>query len=84
MQKYELTVVFDKKTTPAKRKTSQESITKTVGLLKGKVGSTLDWGEKGPGFMLHIPLELTPDTVHKLSEKLKTEGAIIRYLLVRN
>ena len=92
MQKYELTIVMDAKLTPSKRKTVQETIEKTVTLLKGKVGTVLDWGEKElaskikgreMGYMLHFPLELTTDSAKALTEKIKTEDAIIRYLLVR-
>jgi ribosomal protein S6 len=92
MQKYELTVVFDAKLTPAKRKTVRETLEKTVALLKGKTGTVLDWGEKQlaskikgreAGYMLHFPLELSPETAKKLTEKIKTEDAIIRYLLVK-
>ena len=92
MQKYELTVLVDGKLTPAKRKTLKETIEKAVGLLKGKVGTVVDWGEKelaqkigkaDKGFFIHFPLELTTDSAQKLSEKIKTENAIIRYLLVK-
>lgn len=92
VQKYELTIVFDAKLTPSKRKTVQETIEKTVSLLKGKVGTVLDWGEKelaskikgrGIGHLVHLPLELSPDSAKVLTEKLKTEDAIIRYLLVK-
>lgn len=92
MPKYELTLVMDAKLTPSKRKTVQETIEKAVSLLKGKVGTVLDWGEKelaskikgkGMGHLVHLPLELTPDSARKLAEKIKTEDAIIRYLLVR-
>ena len=92
MQKYELTIVMDAKLTPSKRKTVQETLEKTIALLKGKAGTVLDWGErqlaskiKGRemGYMLHFPLELTTDSAKALTEKIKTEDAIIRYLLVR-
>ena len=92
MQKYELTIVMDAKLTPSKRKTVRETLEKTVSLLKGKVGTVLDWGEKelaskikgrGAGYHVHLPLEMTPDSAKALTEKIKTEDAIIRYLLVR-
>jgi ribosomal protein S6 len=92
MQKYELTIVVDAKLTPSKRKAVQETIEKTVALLKGKVGTVVDWGEKElaskikgreKGYLVHLPLELTPDSAKKLTEKIKTEDAIIRYLMVR-
>lgn len=92
MQKYELTIVMDAKATVSKRKTVQETLEKTASLLKGKVGTVLDWGEKelaykikgkSGGYFIHLPLELTPESAKKLTEKIKTEDAIIRYLLVR-
>ena len=92
MSKYELTIVMDAKLTPSKRKTVREIIEKTVSLLRGKVGTVLDWGEKelaykikakSGGYFLHLPIELSPDSAKKLTEKIKTEDAIIRYLLVR-
>ena len=92
MQKYELTIVMDAKATVSKRKTVRETLEKTVSLLKGKVGTVLDWGEKelayqikgkSGGYFIHLPLELTSDSTKKLTEKIKTEDAIIRYLLVR-
>ena len=92
MQKYELTIVMDAKASVSKRKTVRETVEKTVALLKGKVGTVLDWGEKelaskikgkSEGHLVHFPLELSPDSAKVLTEKMKTEDAIIRYLLVR-
>ena len=92
MSKYELTIVLDAKAPVSKRKTVRETLEKTVSLLKGKVGTVLDWGEKelayqikakSGGYFIHLPLELTSDSAKKLTEKIKTEDAIIRYLLVR-
>ena len=56
------------------------------------MGTVLDWGEKelahkmsgkGVGYFFHLPLELTSDSAKKLTEKIKTEDAIIRYLLIK-
>ncbi|HJX59493.1 30S ribosomal protein S6 [Candidatus Woesebacteria bacterium RBG_19FT_COMBO_47_8] len=92
MQKYELTIVFDAKISAAKRKAVREAIEKAVGLLKGKIGAVADWGEKDlagkikkatRGYYIYFPLELSSDSAKKLLEKMKSEDAIIRYLLVR-
>lgn len=92
MQKYELTIVFDAKTSAAKRKTVRESVEKIITLLRGKTQTVADWGEKDlafkikkatKGFFVHFSLELTSDSAKKLLEKMKSEDAIIRYLLVR-
>lgn len=93
MRKYELTIVLDGKATAAKKKSVREAMEKTVGLLKGKVGTVIDWGEKElagrigkseTGIFVLFPLEMTPDSAKKLAEKIKTEDDIIRYLLIRN
>lgn len=93
MRNYELTIILDGKATAAKKKSVREAIEKTIGLLKGKVGTVIDWGEKElasrigkskTGIFVLFPLEMTPDSAKKLAEKIKTEDAIIRYLLIRN
>jgi ribosomal protein S6 len=92
MQKYELTIVLDGKATAAKKKTVTSSIEKAVELLKGKLGTVIDWGVKDlsykiqkstSGTFIHIPLEIDPLEVKKLVEKIKTDDVIIRYLLVK-
>ena len=92
MQKYELTIGLDGKATAAKKKAVLTAIQKVVELLKGKVGTILDWGvkelaykiKKGTtGLFILLPLELPAESAKKLVEKIKTEDDIIRYLLVR-
>jgi ribosomal protein S6 len=92
MQKYELTIVLDGKVTAAKKKAVIADIEKAVSLLEGKCGTLIDWGVKDlsykivksvSGSFLHLPLELTSDSVKKLVEKVKTQDDIIRYLLVK-
>ncbi len=92
MQKYELTIVLDGKATAAKKKAVIASVEKTAELLKGKLGSVIDWGEKDlaykikkstSGSFIHIPLEIGSGEVKKLVEKIKTDDVIIRYLLVK-
>jgi len=92
MQKYEMTVVLDGKTTPAKKKAVRESLEKTITSLKGKVGAVEDWGEKPlaykiakseAGNFLFFPLELDADAVKALPARLKQQEEVIRHLLVR-
>jgi len=92
MQKYELTIVLDGKATTAKKKAVTSDIEKAVALLEGKCGTLVDWGVKDlsykivkseSGSFLHIPLEMSSETVKKLVEKIKTQDDIIRYLLVK-
>jgi ribosomal protein S6 len=89
MRKYELTIVLDAKTSPAKRKAVRQDIEKTITVFKGKLGTVLEWGEKelayrigkaNKGFLIHFPLQLTPDAAKKFIEKIKTEDVILRYL----
>jgi small subunit ribosomal protein S6 len=92
MRKYELTVVLPDKATAAKKKSATEKIKKLVKTLKGKIGKVDEWGEidlaykigkNDTGTFLHFPLELDPETVKSVNDKLRLEEEIIRYLLVR-
>ena len=92
MEKYELTLVLDGKTTPAKRKALMVTVEKIIEILKGKIGKIEEWGEKElaykiaksqSGYFIHYPLELEPSQVKALSLKLKMENDIIRHLLIR-
>jgi small subunit ribosomal protein S6 len=93
MNKYELTIVLDGKATSAKKKAVMDVLEKTVGLLSGKIGTVEDWGVKEltypinkaeNGLFVFVPLELPAEAAKKLTEKIKTENDIIRYLLVRS
>ncbi len=92
MNSYELTVVLPGKVTTAKKKAVREKTEKMVKTLKGKVGKVEDWGEielayeineSSSGIYLHFPLELEAAVAKNINEKLKLEGDIIRYLLIR-
>lgn len=83
MQKYELTIVLDSKTTTSKKKTLSETIGKVVDISKGKLGKTEDWGVKEAGIYLHFPLELTGQGAKALLAKVAVEKDIKRYLLMK-
>jgi small subunit ribosomal protein S6 len=92
MRNYELVVVLDGKTTPAKKKAFIEKLEKLVDSAKGKLGKAKDWGVKDlaykikkstTGAYLIFPLELNADSVMNISEKMRLDGEIVRYLLVR-
>lgn len=92
MNKYELTVILDGKTTAAKKKTVLETIEKMVKILEGKMDKVEDWGVKEmfyqigkikEGLYLHIPLEIEAKSVKQLDMKLKMEESVVRYLLIR-
>lgn len=84
MNTYELTVVLDGKTTPAKKKSAQELIEKIVKTNEGKVVKAEDWGEKEPtGVFLHFVLELDAKSPKIVSTKLNVESTILRHLMIR-
>ena len=92
MQKYELTVLLDGKTTSAKKKSVRDEVEKLVKGSKGKVGAVEDWGEKTlaykigkseSGNYLFFPLELDPQEVKGLSTKLNINENVVRLLLIR-
>ena len=92
MNKYELTVVLDGKTAPAKKKALQELLEKLVKMGKGKVVNLDEWGVKDlaynigkstTGLYLHYVLELESGSVKGISTKLVQEGVVIRHLLIR-
>jgi small subunit ribosomal protein S6 len=93
MQSYELTVVLPGKATEAKKKSTQKDLEKLIKDNKGKVGKLEDLGKielaykiKGSdsGNFLFYPLELNPETIGPINEKLRLKEEIIRYLLVKS
>lgn len=92
MKDYELTVVLSEKATSAKKKKVVETIEKMVKTAKGKIKKSDDWGKadlaytiKGnqAGVFLFFELELEPESVKSLDQKIKLEEDIIRHLLVK-
>lgn len=91
MNKYELTVILEGKTTVAKKKSLLESLEKVIKLLEGKVEKAEDWGVKEmfheikkqkDGLYLHIPFEMMPKNIKNLEIKLKAMENVLRYLIV--
>lgn len=92
MKKYELTIVLDGGTTSAQKKSKEELVEKLLDLHKGKIIKKEDWGVKdlaykieksNTGLFLYYDLELDPASVKDISEKLRLDDGIIRYLLVK-
>jgi len=92
MNKYELTIVLDGKSTPAKRKTVISTIEKIITTFKGKVIKTEDWGEKeiyqksgknDSGYFIHFLLEFEKASIKSLNLKLKMEDDVKKFLLIR-
>jgi small subunit ribosomal protein S6 len=93
MAKYEVTLVLDGKTTAAKKKAVLERVEKTIELLGGKVKKTDEWGVKELAYKIkkstegiyeHMIVECESKAAPQLSEKLRVDDEILRYLVVRN
>ncbi|HKC05136.1 MAG TPA: 30S ribosomal protein S6 [Patescibacteria group bacterium] len=91
MNKYELTVVLDGKSGPAKKKKVTEVLEKTLALFKGAIKESKEWGVKElaykigkseTGLYLFFELELDPTGVKALNDKLRTDPDVIRFLLI--
>jgi len=91
MDKYELTLVLPGKS-KAKEKTTKEKIEKMVKSLDGKVEKSESWGEielaykikkESSGFFVYFDLELGKSAVKALSDKLRMQDEVIRFLLVK-
>lgn len=92
MNKYELTVVLTGKATAAKVKSVKEKVEKIVSVLKGEIVKTEEWGKldlafklsgNDTGNFLFFNIELNPESVKALKDKIRVEEEIIRYLLIR-
>ena len=92
MNKYELTVILEGKTTSAKKKSVLETLEKSIKLLEGKIEKAEDWGVKElfheikkekEGLYIHIPFEMTAKNIKPLEIKLKAVDTILRYLIIK-
>ena len=92
MNNYELVIVMDGKTTAAKKKTITEKIEKLVTSVKGSLGKAKELGTKElaykigkseTGSYLLFSVELDGAGAKDVSNKLRLETDLIRYLLIR-
>jgi ribosomal protein S6 len=92
MEKYELTVVLDEKTTPAKIKSQSEKINNLATTFKGVVTSEKNWGKIdfaypigrfNAGEYIHYELELDKSNARAFNTKLSADDQILRYLFIR-
>jgi small subunit ribosomal protein S6 len=92
MNKYELTLVLDGKLGESKKKKVQETLAGLMKVYKGKIVESSEWGVKDmaykinksvTGLYLFFILELDRDGVKVLNDKLRVDGEIIRYLVIR-
>jgi small subunit ribosomal protein S6 len=93
MNTYEMMLVLPGKATATKVKSSKEELEKLISTLKGKIVKSEEWGKKDlaynikgntSGNFLLYNIELSPEGVKALRDKLKMEEEIIRYLLVKS
>jgi len=92
MNIYELTLILEGKTSPAKKKSLVEKIEKLVKLNKGNILKKDDWGKKDfaypikkndTGIYLFFEIELEPEAVNKVSEKIRIDDDVLRHLIIR-
>ena len=90
--KYELTVVLYGKAGSAKKKKITETLESLMKVFKGKIAVSTDWGVKdlaykiqklSSGLYLYFELELDGVSTKALNEKLRVDGDVLRYLLIR-
>ena len=91
MNKYELTLVLDGKAGAAKKKKVSETVEKVLGIFKGVIKESKDWGVKElaykidkceTGLFLFFEIEADPKAIKSLNDKLRTDSDIIRFLLI--
>ncbi len=91
--KYELTIVLPEKATPAKKKAVEETLEKLVKVSKGSIVKKEDLGKINLSYPINketssnfsfFELELEPEQVKNLNQKLNLEEEIIRFLLVKS
>ncbi len=92
MNNYDLTIVLDGKTTPAKKKAFIQKMEKLVEVLDGKSTKVEDLGSKDlayqigkstSGLYLNFALKFSGEGAKKFNDKLRVEEGILRYLLIR-
>ena len=92
MQTYELTILLDGKVSAAKKKAVVESLSKIFKVLGVVASKPQEWGVKdlaykigksSTGVYLHYALELDTKSTKALTDKLKVEEDILRFLVIR-
>lgn len=93
MNKYELTLILEGKTTSAKKKAVLETLEKSIKMLEGSLQKAEDWGVKEmfheikkekEGLYLHMPFELNAKSIKPLEIKLKAMENVLRYLIIKS
>lgn len=93
MNKYELTLILEGKTTSVKKKAVLETLEKSIKMLEGSLQKAEDWGVKEmfheikkekEGLYLHMPFELNAKSIKPLEIKLKAMENVLRYLIIKS
>lgn len=88
-----MTLVLDGKAGAAKKKKATETLESLIKVFKGKLTDSKEWGTKDlaykigkstTGLYLNFTLELAPEGARALIDKIRVDGEIIRYLLIRS
>ncbi len=92
MEKYELTCVLPENISPSQKKLLVEKLEKILKGVNGSLKKSEEWGKlelaypikkNNSGIFLHFVIELNPDKLKLLNDKIRIESSIIRYLLVK-
>ena len=92
MRDYELVLVFDPDLTEGDQKKQITQVKKIIEDLKGKVEKIDEWGrkelaypikKKNSGYYFLLTVKLSAKVTVQVSNKLKLEEGIIRYLLIK-
>jgi small subunit ribosomal protein S6 len=92
VNKYELTIILDGKSGAAKTKKITETLEGILKIYKGKIAESKEWGVKDliykidkstSGLYLFFEIELAPEGVKALNDKLRVDTEILRFLLIR-
>jgi len=92
MHDYELTVVVTPGLTSAEQQKLVDKIEKFILQTKGQITQTLDWCQKELAYPIarqnaahfhHLLFAAEASAVSKITQKIKLESTIIRYLLVK-
>lgn len=92
MTEYELTIVLDGKAGSAKKKKIKEVLEAILKLFKGSIKEEKDWGVKDlaykigkseTGLYLYFEIELDTKGVKALNDKLRTDGDVLRHLVIK-
>ncbi len=92
MNKYELTLVLNSDLTSENQKKVLAKIGKLITDFKGKAGKTKEWGKKQLAYPIKkktvgifqlMNIDLPPEAIKDLDQKLRLEDNLLRFLIVK-